>query len=72
MTSGRQVTPRNLERRISRLKPCPPGLEKVIEFINEVPPDIEIKDLKGDLRFDQKPFAISFLINYKAGQSGGC
>ena len=61
MLLERQVTPETLQPRISRLKPCPRELQKIIDFINEVPPDFEMKDLKlfphlGDqfLRFLKK------------------
>jgi len=44
MTSGRQVTPRNLERRISRLKTLSSGIEKGhLNLSKQVPLDIEIK-----------------------------
>jgi hypothetical protein len=42
---GRQVTRSDLEVKRSRLTPCPVALERIIAFVNEAPPQIDLLDL---------------------------
>jgi len=43
--NSRQVTRNHVEAKRSRLTPCPVALERIIAFVNEAPPQIDLLDL---------------------------